>query len=50
MLALRGGFIDFRRATSRRFEIIGSYYDPGKHTLNLDVMDYARDDRKMLHT
>jgi len=40
------GVVDFRRATSRYFELIGSFYDPRKHTLNHDVMDYARE---MLH-
>jgi hypothetical protein len=44
-----GEFVDFWRATSRHFELIGPFYDPGKHTLNRDVMDYARDDRQMLH-
>jgi hypothetical protein len=37
------GVVDFQRATSRHFELIGSFYDPRKHTLNHDVMDYARE-------
>jgi hypothetical protein len=44
-----GGVVDFRRATSKHFELIGPFHDPGKYTLNHDVMDYARDDRQMLH-
>jgi hypothetical protein len=32
-------------------EVIGSFYDPGKHTLNHDVMDYAPGTTgTMLHT